>query len=75
MELTKPQIKKILSKNLRNLRKERGVTQKEIANYLQIDRSTYTCYETCKAEPSIFILKKLSLFYNVDIQVLLKGIF
>ena len=56
---------------LKSLRKERGLTQKEIADYLNTARSTYTQYELGQREPDILVFKKLADFYNVSLDYLL----
>ena len=62
---------KIVSKNLIELRKEKGFTQQEIANYLQIDRSNYSKYELGKLEINIDMLRKLSKLYDVSTDYIL----
>ncbi len=64
----------ILAKHLRDIREDHDLTQKNIANFLKIDRSTYTYYELGKVTPDIFTLLKLAKFYNVDISYFFKGI-
>lgn len=56
------------SYNLKVARIERGLSQKQIANKMYIDRSTYTYYETGKTLPSIFQLISLSKILNVNIM-------
>lgn len=63
---------KILAENLRRLRRERRVTQQQIANYLYIDRTTYTYYETQGTLPTINTLIKIAQYYDVTIDSLLK---
>ena len=53
---------------LKKLRMAAGYTQKNIADLLGMDRSTYAYYETGKTEPNIRNLKKLSTLYNVRIE-------
>ena len=57
-------------KNLKKFRKERGLTQQEIAKLLNISQATYWGYEIEKYEPSIEILIKLSNILNVSIDKL-----
>lgn len=64
--------KEILKSNLKNLRRKFGYTQQEIADYLLINRTTYTKYETGVALPSIFILRDLAKLYNVNINNLIE---
>lgn len=56
---------------LRELRKERGLLQQEIANYLEISRATYSFWETGRYEIDFENLKKLAEFYNVSIDYIL----
>lgn len=57
---------------LRYLREEKlGCSQKEIAEKLNIDRSTYSNYELGKAEPSYRVLSQLCKLYNVKADLLI----
>lgn len=57
---------------LRQLRKEKiGYTQQQVADYLQISRSTYTYYETGKTEPDLENIKKLAKLFGVSVEELL----
>ncbi len=47
------------------------LTQKQIAEVLNIDRSTYSYYETGKSIPSVETLKKLAKIFNITIDTLL----
>ena len=60
-----------LSQRLRSLREKCGFTQEQVAKTLNIDRSSYTYYETGKTEPSIASLIKLSNLFKVPIEDLL----
>lgn len=55
---------------LKGLRKERGLYQKDIANYLEVDRTTYVKYETGASEPDTETLSKLADFFNVSLDYL-----
>ena len=54
--------------NLAKLRKERNLTQKDIAKILNIQQSTYSGYESGSYEPTIATLTKLADFYNTSID-------
>lgn len=56
---------------LRELRKKKAYTQKEVAGYLNLTRATYGHYETGHAEPSTAIIQKLADFFNVSVDYLL----
>ncbi len=58
--------------NLLILRKNIGLTQKEIADRLGISRQAYANYETGNREPDIEVLKALSDLYDVSIDFLVK---
>ena len=60
-----------VGEKIRDLRHQRGLTQADVAERLNIDRTTYSKYETNHIEPSITILAKLTLIYNVDYNCLL----
>ena len=58
-------------KNLVKYRKLCGFTQQEIADILNLNRTTYTKYETGVSEPSFEILLKISAIYGVDVNAIL----
>lgn len=60
-------------KNLKTLRKKRGLTQQEIAKLLNISQATYWGYEIEKYEPSIDILIKLSNILKISIDKLVEN--
>lgn len=55
---------------LRSLRRSRGFTQEQLAHKLNIDRSTYSYYETGKTQPNISYLIKLSTIFDVTVDKL-----
>lgn len=57
--------------NLKKLRSEKGLLQKDIAKYLGISVAAYSLYENNKRTPTVDILKKLCEYYDVDMEVLL----
>ena len=60
-----------LTQKLKAFRESRGYSQNQLADYLGIERSSYTRYETGETEPSLFALKKLSILYGVSADFLL----
>lgn len=56
---------------LKELRKEKNVTQIEIAKALNISQKAYSYYERGEREPSIGILISLANFFNVTIDYML----
>lgn len=55
---------------LRQLREEHNKTQKEIADFIGVNRTTYTKYETGDSEPSLNTLKALAGYYGVTLDYL-----
>ena len=60
-----------LTKKLKLLRHKYDLTQDDVANALEIHRSTYAYYEIGRTIPSIGILKALSRLYRVPIDFFL----
>ncbi|MBM7699826.1 helix-turn-helix domain-containing protein [Kurthia huakuii] len=55
----------------KSLRTEKKLSQQELADYMQINRSTYARYETSQTQPDFDTLFKLATFYDVSIDYLL----
>lgn len=58
-------------KNLRGIREDRDIKQKEIAKYLNVSQNTYSQYETGVISLTADILLKLADYYHVSIDYLL----
>ena len=56
---------------LRELRLSNGFTQRQISDVLNIDRSTYSYYETLKTQPDISVIKRLAAMYDVSTDYIL----
>lgn len=61
------------ARRLRKIRIKRKFTQQEVADFLNVSRSTYTYYETGKTEPSLENILKLSKLYKVSTDFLING--
>jgi transcriptional regulator with XRE-family HTH domain len=59
------------SKNLRLLRKEKRLTQEQMAKYLNITQQAYARYEKGDTEPSYNTLITLSNFFRISLDHLL----
>lgn len=57
-----------MEKRFKELRLERKLTLRELAEYIGINYSTIACYETNKREPNIETLKKLTSFFEVSLD-------
>ena len=62
------------SMTLRLYRENSGLTQKQVAEALGVDRSTYSYYETGSSMPNLQTLLKLSTILNVEYNVLVDAI-
>jgi transcriptional regulator with XRE-family HTH domain len=61
-----------IGKNLKFLRKKKGLTQQELADKLGIRRSSIGAYEECRATPKYETLENISEFFQVSIDLLVK---
>lgn len=61
----------MFSARLTQLREERGLTKKEVAEKLNIDQTTYGKYELSKRQPDYDTLQKIASFYDVSTDYLL----
>lgn len=60
----------MIGERLVDLRKDRGLTQKQVAGDLSVSKHTIANYETERTSPNIEMLKALSLFYNTSVDYL-----
>ena len=58
---------------IKELRKSKKITQKELASHLGIADSTLSYWEQGKYEPDINALRQLSKFFNVSIDYIIGG--
>ena len=61
----------LFSTRLRMLRKASNMTQKQVAQKLSIDRSTYAYYEIDKTQPDYDTLLHISHIFHVSVDFLL----
>lgn len=58
---------------LKNLREIKGITQKDLGDYLGVSRATIAGYETKNHQPDYEKLEKLARYFEVSIDYLLTG--
>lgn len=58
-------------RNLRGIREDRDIKQKEVASYLNVSQNTYSQYETGVISLTAEVLIKLADYYNVSVDYLL----
>ena len=62
---------KQLGEKLKKERAKTELTQKQVADLLGIERSTYTKYESGTVDPPLDVLYKISLIYRVSADELI----
>ena len=62
---------KCFGETLRELRRKNELTQREVAEHLNVERSTYAYYERGTTEPSLETARKLAGIFNVSLEDLL----
>ena len=72
MSISRSEIMYNYNMRLKDLREEKGISQKEIASYLNIKQNTYSQYETGKRQLPIEILVKIAKFYNTTSDYILE---
>ena len=58
-------------KNLRSIREDKDIKQKDIATYLNVSQNTYSQYETGVISLTAEVLIKLADYYKVSVDYLL----
>lgn len=61
----------MIYENIRNLREDRDLRQKDLAAMLNVSQNTYSQYETGVIELTASTLIKLADFYDVSVDFLL----
>ena len=60
-----------MGKRLKELREERGLTQKELATLLHLNSVTYLRYEKAQRQPPLEVLADMAAFFGVTVDYLL----
>ena len=61
----------MFNQRLKNLRKEKKLTQQNLADFLEVRRSTYGEYERGKIMPPYDKIQKLATYFNVSVDYLM----
>lgn len=61
----------ILADNIRYLRGQKKLSQRRLADELHTTRSCISAYEDSRCDPPIEILKRLSKYFHVSIDILI----
>lgn len=60
-----------LGQKIKGLRKNKGLSQEDLANKLNVSRQAVSKYEKDINEPNIDTIKRISKYFNVDLEYLL----
>ena len=63
----------MVGKNIKRIREERGITQEELAERLNVTRQAVSNWECGKTQPSIEMLNQLALTFEVSVEELIYG--
>lgn len=63
-----------VGKNIRILRKQKNITQDDLAKQLYVSRQTVSNYENGKSNPDIDMLVKIAEALGADVHILIFGI-
>ena len=63
-------MRELLAKRLKQCRKEKGLTQWEVAVYCDISEKAYQNYELMTREPKLEILAKIADLFDVSLDYL-----
>lgn len=61
----------IFGKRLKELRKNRGMSQDDVGKEIGVSRARYSHYENNHVEPDIGLIRKLADLYNVKVDYLM----
>jgi transcriptional regulator with XRE-family HTH domain len=60
-----------IARNLSEKRKEKGITQEELASFMGVSKASVSKWETGQSYPDISILPQLASYYNISIDELM----
>lgn len=64
----------VIRKNMREIRKQSGKTQEEVAKGLLMDRTVYSKYETGKLTPNMEIVRRFAEYFSIPLDSLEKSV-
>ena len=62
---------KLFCENLKSIRREKGLSQKQVALKLNVVESCYANWEQGRTEPNISMLRKLCELFKITIEELI----
>jgi len=56
---------------IRDVREDKDLRQRQLAQYLNCRQQTYSRYETGVVEPPLEVMEQLALYYNTSVDYLM----
>ena len=69
---TNEERKQIIAKTMGDLRKGKGLSQKEVAAQIGVSQATYSAYERGRNEPPAEVLVRLSYLFGCSLDILMQ---
>lgn len=66
-----PNVYEVFGEKLKELRKEEGITQEELAEKLEVSKTTVVNYENANRKVPLDIVVKIAQLFNVSVDTLL----
>ena len=60
-----------IGENILQKRKERGITQEELAEFMMVTKASVSKWETGQSHPDILLLPRLATFFNISVDELI----
>ena len=60
-----------IGENILQKRKERGITQEELAEFMMVKKASVSKWETGQSHPDILLLPRLATFFNISVDELI----
>ena len=60
-----------IARNIARLRREKGLTQEDLANYIGVSKASVSKWETGQSYPDITFLPQLATLFNISIDELM----
>lgn len=60
-----------IGENILQKRRERGITQEELAEFMMVTKASVSKWETGQSHPDILLLPKLATFFNISVDDLI----
>ena len=63
----------VIGKNIKYLRRQKGITQLQLADYLGITAQAVSKWENGHSAPDVYLLPRIAEFFSVSIDTLMRS--